>query len=188
MNCDYATVINQPFSIRTLRYAEVLLHYAECCFRTGDSGTGWEMIRQVRERAFGNQEVALNDPDYPIPMQTEIVQVPDAQSYYSQYKSSKGYSAETWLVAVNMERRHEFNAEYSLFYDLKRSGMLEEFINLEYPKNVGTDPGVDLDGAFNDWRTYRTFNHNPNKMLYPIPEQEILTNDAIGPEDQNPGY
>lgn len=188
MKCDYSTVINQPFSIRTLRYAEVLLHYAECCFRTGDSGTGWEIIRQVRERAFGNQEVTLNDPEYPIPMQTETIQVPDAQTYYTKYKADKGYSADAWLLAVNMERRHEFNAEYCLFYDLKRSGMLEEFINLEYPKNVGTDPGADPEGALDDWRTYRTFNNNPNKMLFPIPEQEILTNDAISPEDQNPGY
>ena len=188
MNCDYWTVINQPFAIRTLRYAEVLLDYAECCFRTGDQASGWEIVNQVRDRAFGNQEVTLNDPEYPIPMLTETVQIPDAQSYYSQYKAKKGYSAETWLVAVNMERRHEFNAEYSFFYDMKRSGMLAEFIDIEYPKNVGTDPGSDPEGANNDWRTYRTFDNNPDKMLFPIPEKEILTNNGIGPEDQNPGY
>ena len=59
------------------------------------------------------------------------------------------------MVAVNMERRHEFNAEFSLFYDLKRTGMVEEFINLEYPKGVGTAPGSDA--AYQDWRTYRTY-------------------------------
>ncbi|MDR2809671.1 MAG: RagB/SusD family nutrient uptake outer membrane protein [Tannerellaceae bacterium] len=186
--CDYWSTINEPFAIRALRYAEVLLDYAECCFRTSDATTGWNVINQVRERAFGNLEVTLNDPDYPIPMQTETVQAPDAQGYYNQYKADKGYAAETWLVAVNMERRHEFNAEYSFFYDLKRSGLLDEFIEREYPKNVGTNPKVDPNGAYDDWHTYRDFDHNPNKMLYPIPEKEILTNDAIESTDQNPGY
>ncbi|MDH6303423.1 tetratricopeptide (TPR) repeat protein [Parabacteroides sp. PF5-5] len=186
--CDYWTTINQPFSIRTLRYAEVLLDYAECCFRTGDDATGWEMIKQIRERAFGNLEVTLNDPEYPIPMLTETVTVPDAKTYYAKYKADKGYAAEPWLIAVNMERRHEFNAEYSFFYDLKRSGLLDEFIEKEYPKNVGVNPSADPDKALNDWHIYRAFEHNPNKMLFPIPEKEILTNDAIGREDQNPGY
>jgi tetratricopeptide (TPR) repeat protein len=186
--CDYWTTINPPFAVRTLRYAEVLLDYAECCFLTGDAATGWNIIGQIRERAFGNREVTLNDPDYPIPMLAETVQVPDAQAYYTQYKAQKGYSSDVWLVALNMERRHEFNAEYSFFYDLKRSGLLNEFIELEYPKNVGVDPAVNPDAALNDWHIYRKFDHNPNKMLFPIPEKEILTNDAIGKEDQNPGY
>jgi|GEM_PF-5139704 len=56
----------------------------------------------------------------------------------------------------------------------------------EYPKGVGTPPGSEA--AYDDWHTYRTFDFNINKMLFPIPYQEILTNDAIGPEDQNPGY
>jgi len=186
--CDYWTTINPPFAVRTLRYAEVLLDYAECCFRTGDAATGWDIIAQIRERAFGNLEVSLNDPDYPIPMLTSTVKVPDAQTYYSQYKSQKGYSAEAWLVALTMERRHEFNAEYSLFYDLKRSGILLEFLEIEYPKNVGIDPAVDPTGAMDDWHIYRKFDINPNKFLFPIPEREILVNEEIGPEDQNPGY
>jgi len=185
-NCDYWSVINQPFTIHSLRYAEILLNYAECCFRTDDETNGWDAIHQVRNRAWGNLEVTLSDSDYPIPMQTATVEVPDAKTYYTQYKAEKGYSADVWLVAVNMERRHEFNAEYSFFYDLKRSGMMEEFINKEYPKGVGTAPGTDA--AYDDWQTYRIFDYDENKMLYPIPYQEILTNGDIGPEDQNPGY
>lgn len=185
-NCDYWTTINQPFTLHLLRYAAILLNYAECSFQTGDETSGWDAIRQIRERAWGNHEVSLSDAEYPIPMQTETVAVPDAKTYYTKYKADKGYSSDVWMVAVNMERRHEFNAEFSLFYDLKRTGMVEEFINLEYPKGVGTAPGSDA--AYQDWRTYRTFDYNKDKMLYPIPYQEILTNAEIGPEDQNPGY
>ena len=183
---DYWSVINQPFALRVLRYSNVLLNYAECCFRTGDEANGWNAIDQIRDRAFGNQEVTLSDPEYPIPMQTETVTVPDARARYTQYKAEKGYSADVWLIAVNMERRHEHNSEYTFFYDLKRSGLIEEFINKEYPKGVGTPPGSDA--AYEDWHTYRAFDHDPNKMLFPIPYQEILTNDAISSADQNPGY
>lgn len=185
MKCDWTT-INAPFTLHHLRYASVLLNYAECCFRTGDEASGWNAIAQVRNRAFGNLEVSLNDPTYPVPLLTETVTVPDAKTVYTKYKADKGYSADAWLIAVNMERRKEFNSESSFFYELKRSGMIEEFINKEYPKGVGTPPGTA--GAMDDWHTYRAFDYDANKMLYPIPYQEILTNDAIGPEDQNPGY
>lgn len=183
---DYWTVINQPFTMHYLRYANILLSYAECCFLTNEEAKGWEAIRQVRERAWGNLEVTLNDPDYPILLNTEVVSVPDAKTYYSNYKTQKGYTTDVGILAVNMERRHEFTAEFSFFYDLKRSGMIEEFVNLEYPKNVGVPPGTDA--AYDDWHTYRIFDHNQQKMLFPVPYQEILTNNAIEPEDQNPGY
>ena len=184
--CDYWTTINQPFTLHNLRYAAILLNYAECCFLTNDEANGWEAIKEVRNRAWGNLEVNLNDPNYPIPMQETVVEVPDAKTYYTNYKANKGYSADAGIVAVNMERRHEFNSEFSFFYDLKRTGMIEEFINKEYPKGVGTPPGSEA--AYDDWHTYRTFDFDMNKMLFPIPYQEILTNDAIGTEDQNPGY
>ncbi len=178
--------INPPFTMHYLRYSHILLNYAECCFFTNDASNGWDAIDQIRERAWGNLEVTLNDPTYPIPMQTTTVTVPDAETYYTNYKATKGYTTDVGILAVNMERRHEFNAEFNFFYDLKRSGIIKEFINIEYPKNTGIPPTEA--GAMDDWHTYRTFEHSDNKMLYPIPYQEILTNDAIGPEDQNPGY
>jgi len=188
MPADY-NVVNQPFTMHHLRYSEILLDYAECCFRTGENANGWNAINQVRERAFGRLEIESNlksqNPDYPIRLlgADDQVTVPDAQTYYSQYKNEKGYSADTWLVAVNMERRHEFNAEYSFFYDIKRSGMIEEFLNIEYPKGIGTAD------SYTQWQTYRNFDLNMNKLnLYPIPYQEILTNNGIDPSDQNPGY
>jgi hypothetical protein len=52
--------------------------------------------------------------------------------------------------------------------------MAEEFLNNEYPKNEGY--------------TQRSFDFNPNRMLYPIPTDEIIKNDEISQEDQNPGY
>ena len=45
-----------PVHIYWKRYADVLLTYAECCFRTGDNATGWQYVDMVRERAFGKLE------------------------------------------------------------------------------------------------------------------------------------
>ena len=41
-------------SVQLYRYTEVLLNYAECCFRTGDDAEGWRIIAEVRNRAWGN--------------------------------------------------------------------------------------------------------------------------------------
>lgn len=183
---DKDNIQQAPFTIHFLRYANVLLDYAECCFETGEAAKGWDAVRQIRERAFGNLETTLNDPDYPIPMQRTTVTVPDAQEYYSAYKAEKGYKSEVWKVALSQERRKEFNLEQTLFYDLKRSGMMEEHINCEYPMGAGL--ANDAEGAIDSKPYHRTFTYDPNKMLFPIPTTEMQTNKALRPEDQNPGY
>lgn len=184
---DYAPDhLNQPLALRHFRYAEALLDYAECCFRTGDEPTGWKYIGIIRDRAWGNKEVGLNNPDYPFELLDAQVNVPDAKTYYTRYAAEKGYSAEVWNVAVAMERRHEFNAEFSLFYDLRRQGILPEFIEREYPKGVGV-PNTDPTSKDN-WHFYRTFDFLPDRMWFPIPQKEIETNDLITEADQNPGY
>ena len=179
-------VTQAPFTIHCMRYANVLLDYAECCFETGDEASGWAAIKEVRNRAFGNLEPSLNDPTYPIPLQKTTVTVPDAKTVYTAYKAKKGYQAPVWKVAVSQERRKEFNLEQTLFFDLKRSGMMEEHINCEYPKGAGVPN--DHPDALDTKNTWRIFDYDPNKMTFPIPTTEMQTNKALGPEDQNPGY
>jgi hypothetical protein len=157
-----------------LRYAEILLDYAECCFETNDAAKGWGYIAQIRNRAWGNLETGLPENDFVLPLNQTTVEVPDAQAFYTQYKASKGYTSDAWKVALSIERRHEFNAEFSLYQDLCRTGMIKEFLDNEYP--IGKSV------------TNRQFTFDPNHMLFPIPAQEILTNAAITKEDQNPGY
>jgi len=177
-------LVNNPCAIRHVRYSHILLNYAETCFNTGDEPNGWAAVNKIRNRAWGNLEVTLDHPDYQIPMLKETVEVPDAQTFYTAYKALKGYSTSAGILAVNMERRHEHNSEFSFFYDLKRTKMIGEFINIEYPKNVGT-PNTQPDAARQDKRTYRTFEHSDYKMIFPIPHSEILTNKGI---EQNEGY
>ncbi|WP_418697168.1 RagB/SusD family nutrient uptake outer membrane protein [Bacteroides sp.] len=167
-------IIFNPQSAIWMRYAAVLLNYAECCFETGDAATGWEMIHTIRNRAWGNLEVNLAQGDFPIPLRTEVVEVPDAETFYAKYRTDKGYTSDVWKVALTIERRHEFLAEFSFWYDLCRTNMAKEFLDCEYPKNQG-------------W-TKRTFDFDPNRMIYPIPTDEIRKNNAISQSDQNPGY
>lgn len=169
-------------SVPWKRYSAILLDYAECLFETVGEGadsrgmTGWDYINEVRNRAWGNMEVAIQQqyPNEPIPLNEEIVPVPDAKTFYSTDPHYSSYSTPAWKVALIMERRHEFLAEISFWYDLTRMGMAEEFINKEYPKG--------------ETFTNRQFDYQSYREIYPIPYLEIVTNKLIGPENQNPGY
>ena len=193
-----------PTIVYAKRYANVLLDYAECCFRTGDENGGWNAINELRNRAWGNLAVGENYDKYfghynnvysfngvnttmtkyPVGVVTESVTVPDAKTYYTalQAKPNRvGYShtSEVWKVAVNEERRKEFNSEWCLCPDMVRSGYIEDHINYNYPKDDGGS-----DYANYPW-TKRSFNFDIKKMDMPIPADEILKNPAL---KQNPGY
>ncbi|NLN98769.1 MAG: RagB/SusD family nutrient uptake outer membrane protein [Bacteroidales bacterium] len=205
------------FSVQLYRYTAVLLDYAECCFRTGDAATGWEMIKQVRNRAWGNLEVNY-DPNvtnkasdhYVFPtelLNEDVVAVPDAQQFYTQYKADKGYTSDLWIVALMQERRKEFLQEFSLWFDLTRMGLVEEWLNCEYPKNGGAtfyntqtkkyyipsgndynEPYTQAPDAEKRYMipiTKRDWDWNPIHSVYPIPQSELTANPLC---EQNPGY
>src|SRR5674476_725348 len=156
-----------PQQIYYKRYSNVLLDRAECLFHLNGASdaTAWGYINQIRDRAWGNQEVGkaaaltatylpyyqnmaqffigngatdiVKPTTYPLPFNTATVTVPDAQTYYTQLKATKGFASPVWLVALGQERRKEFNAEWCLAQDLIRSGFIEDHININYPKGVG---------------------------------------------------
>lgn len=205
---DWSTgMLWQPDHVYYKRYASVLLDLAECCFHLGMESEGWALVNQIRERAFGNLEVgkdlskycnnhqkiadaygdqghgdAVDLDGYPLPFNTEVVKVPDAQDYYAKVKAEKGYTSEVWKVAVNQERRKEFSAEPYLRSDLQKSGFLEEHVNTAYPKNNLPEYGPTV---IREWRTARYFDFSKDKMFMPIPENELIKNPDC---DQNPGY
>lgn len=119
---------------------------------------------------------------YPIPFNETPVTVVDAQNYYAQLKTEKGFTSDLWKVAVNEERRKEFNAEWCLRGDMQKSGYLEDHIEHNYPKGFGYLKGFE---AIFEFRTYRDFDFNINKMDMPIPADELIKNPAC---DQNEAY
>ena len=197
-----------PTQIYWKRLPNVMLDYAECLFilNGADDATAWGLIDQLRNRAFGNLEVGHADEltakylpriqttmafyaklgkagtetptTYPIPFSTKTVTVTPAKDYYTALKAKKGYSSEVWKVAVNEERRKEFNCEWSLRPDMQRSGYLEDHIAHNYPKRDVSDL-TDI-----PWSN-RSFDYVAQKMDMPIPADELTKNPLC---DQNPGY
>ncbi|MBQ8711555.1 MAG: RagB/SusD family nutrient uptake outer membrane protein [Prevotella sp.] len=203
-----------PDHIYMKRYANVLLDYAECCFRTNDAAEGWKYVNMIRNRAFGNLEVGKKDEltakynnyykwlgtfykgdnadrgfgvftvsdEYPIPFNEVEVEVPDAETYYTARKAEMGFDSPVWQVAVNEERRKEFNAEWSLKTDIQKSGYLVDHMTHNYPKGYGTATGIE---QIYTWRTYRGFDFDEGKMDMPIPQDELTKNPLC---DQNEAY
>ncbi len=199
-----------PDHIYMKRLANVYLDYAECCFRTGDAAEGWKYVDAIRNRAFGNLEVGksaeltqkftgyfkwcatyytdngfgkwVSSDAYPIPFNEETVKFPSAEEYYTKLKQVKGFDSEVWKIAVNEERRKEFNAEWSLKTDLQKSDYLVDHMNHNYPKGYGHETGIE---QIYEWRTYRGFDFDINKMDMPIPQDELIKNPLC---DQNEAY
>ena len=217
-----------PTPIYWKRLPNVMLDYAECCFRTGNEAEGWAQIDKLRERAFGKleagNEAALtakylpyynsfaewvgrtevtaedratgknldkdgNDmgdggtfyktrTEYPIPFGSNDELRTPAKEYYTQYAAAKGFSSEVWKVAVNTERRKEFNCEWCLRPDMQKSGFMADHVKTNYPKQSVED----LKDV--PW-TNRDYEYNDLKMDMPIPQDEIDKNKAC---DQNPAY
>ena len=201
-----------PTPIYWKRLPNVMLDYAECCFRLGNETEGWKQINTLRQRAFGKLEDGKEDAltakylpyynafaqwigrpegedvnggpfyfnrtEYPIPFGSTVDQVEDAKEYYTKYAAAKGFSSEVWKVAVNTERRKEFNCEWCLRPDMQKSNFMEDHVKTNYPKrNV-----EDLKDV--PW-TNRDYDYNDLKMDMPIPEDEIIKNPLC---DQNPAY
>ena len=197
---------NSPWSATNIywkRLPNVMLDYAECCFNLDNEDAGWNIINDLRERAFGNLEVDHADEivdkylpelqrviadatyysifhdSYPVPMNTEMTNVTDAKVYYTDLKEKKGFTSPAWKVAVNEERRKEFNGEPCLRPDMVRSGYMEDHIAHNYPID-----NHDMNDNQYPWTT-RTFGFDSQKMEFPIPIEELRRNADC---DQNPGY
>lgn len=116
--------------------------------------------------------------NYPIPFGSIVESAESAQTYYTKYTAEKGFESPVWKVAVNTERRKEFNCEWCLRPDMQKSGFMADHVKTNYPKqsieNLKDVP----------W-TNRDYDYNDLKMDMPIPMDEILKNPLC---DQNPAY
>ena len=201
---SWGTQMWSPTIIYGKRYANVLLDYAECCFRTGQEDEGWKQLDILRNRAWGNLTIgqdyskyfahfnnvysgngkSYTMTEYPVGVITEAVTVPSAKDYYTELAAKPnrvGYvhTSEAWKVAVNEERRKEFNSEWCLCPDMIKSGYMADHIDYNYPKDDGGS-----DYANYPW-SKRTFEFDIRKMDMPIPADELLKNTLL---KQNPGY
>ena len=125
---------------------------------------------------------------YPVPFGSNDEMREDAKTYYTRIKNNgpewfdaadrKPFKSEVWKVAVNMERRKEFNCEWCLRPDMQKSNFMADHVATNYPKR-NVDNLKDI-----PW-TNRDYEYNDLKMDMPIPQEEIIKNPLC---DQNPAY
>jgi len=157
---DYDDKWNTGLNIPVIRYAEVLLTFAEAKIESGEvDNTVYEAINKIRSRA------GMPDVD---------------QAVYN--------SQSTLRTLVRRERRVELALEGLRWFDVQRWRIAEEVMNGPvYGSRLGTvDPATGALNLSEDriLSEQRVFDPSKN-YLWPIPQSEIDINKNLG---QNPGY
>jgi hypothetical protein len=158
-------------NMRKVRYAEVLLTYAEAAFHTNREDEARQYVNMVRERAR-NSTYPLGSEDgntgYPA-KSTNPDLLPDVTA-----------TGAALLTAIKHERRVELGIEGNRAWDLIRWGEYEDAIR----KYIAEDhflKGGSPEQAVSNYRTHLIDGKVPS---FPIPPDEV---ESYGVE-QNPGY
>lgn len=127
------------------RYADILLLFAEadCMDKGVPTAEGMEALNRVHRRAYGYDTKIASPVDF----------------------SLADYNKDQFLELLLSERGKETYAEGKRWFDLKRTGKLQQKIKESY--------GIDVQEI---------------ALLWPIPNAEINFNEEITPADNNPGY
>ena len=134
--------LNIP-TIPVYRYTEAFLFYAEASCRAdgAPSALALERLNMIKRRAYGYDPNVASPVDY-----------------------AAGMTEDEFADAVLQERAYEFMIERRRWWDLKRTGKVEEAFAAAGKGFIS------------------------ERLLWPIPEDEINNNELITQEDQNPGY
>ncbi len=156
---ERASPINdQAYNIRYIRYADVLLLYAEVLNENGNSTDALTYLNMVRDRARNTNP---SDPRREFQMVDITVDLPPVNTM----------DKDQLRTIIWDERRVELALEYNRRYDLVRQQRYGDVMR-SYAVSSGTDKG----SLFDDETSY----------LLPIPAEEIdRSENSI---TQNPGY
>jgi hypothetical protein len=165
----------------TAKYLPYYNGYADWCGRpvvtAEDRASGDYKDDKGNDKGAGGT-FYKNRTQYPIPFGSNDDLRTDAKTYYTKYAADKGFKSEVWKVAVNTERRKEFNCEWCLRPDMQKSGFMADHVATNYPKQS-------IDNLKDVPWTNRDYDYNDLKMDMPIPQDEITKNPDC---DQNPAY
>ncbi|MCC8142941.1 MAG: RagB/SusD family nutrient uptake outer membrane protein [Tannerellaceae bacterium] len=143
-----------------IRYAEVILNYAEAALRSGDASTALHLLNQIRDRALAN---------------------PATQSY-----TSADFATNADLLnAILWERRIEFNAEGRRWEDIHRLTLDDIFPSEGIPAKI-TFSSINAKGAFGyglpiqeEWLGIPFYEYTNYRFLWPIPNNDLATNPLL---------
>lgn len=199
------------------RYAGVLLDLAECLFRLNgpDDEQAWAYIDQVRDRAFGNQEIGLDQTSnisyynacygelswakggwtdfttYPVPFNTQTVTVTPAKDYYGKFMTCSNGD-------LTDEAHEPFTGkldtwEVALLQERRKEFSSEWNLRTDLQRANSMVAHIECDypkgkstlDDLDNWHYTRDWDFNPAKMFAPIPQDELLRNKLL---KQNSGY
>lgn len=153
-----AHATRSPANVMIIRYADVLLMYAESACELNQLVKAKDKLNEVRLRAKQSNPATAVDV-------TTLMPYP-----YGGYSES---SQQDLLSAIRHERRVEFAMEGHRWYDLIRWGIAAETMNgyrVKYADREGRDMSNFVEGKHE---------------LFPIPEKQLNNNPLL---DQNYGY
>lgn len=155
-----------PLNYKLIRYADVLLMYAEACEAAGGAGkcgkTAEQALNEVRQRARANAADPDALPDYPD---------------YSIKVNGQEIAAPTLQQAIRHERRVELAMEGHRWFDICRWG---GFDGQGVKAHMDAYAATESQEARDEMADFVAGKHE----LFPIPEEERMLN----PMEQNPGY
>lgn len=155
-----------PLNYKLIRYADVLLMYAEACEAAGGAGkcgkTAEQALNEVRQRARANAADPDALPDYP---------------GYSIKVNGQEIAAPTLQQAIRHERRVELAMEGHRWFDICRWG---GFDGQGVKAHMDAYAATESQEARDEMADFVAGKHE----LFPIPEEERMLN----PMEQNPGY
>ena len=202
-----------PDHIYFKRLANVYLDLAECCFRTNRAGEGWKLINDIRQRAFGNDEVGQDLSKFEAHHKK-------VYEYYKNFSGGdcdgkgaiqplNGYPFPFNTVAVKVPDAEQYYTKVKADKGFT-SEVWKVAVNEERRKEFSAEPYLRSDmhksgfledhitheypksslptsgvATITQWKTARDFDFKMEKMFMPIPEDEILKNPAC---TQNEGY
>lgn len=155
-----------PLNYKLIRYADVLLMYAEACEAAGGAGkcgkTAEQALNEVRQRARANAADPDALPDYP---------------NYSIKVNGQEIADPTLQQAIRHERRVELAMEGHRWFDICRWG---GFDGQGVKAHMDAYAATESQEARDEMADFVAGKHE----LFPIPEEERMLNAM----EQNPGY
>lgn len=165
-------VASSAKNYHVIRFADILLLYAECLINDGDLDGAKNYINQVRARAANDfvKADATTVGSYSLDDKVNGKSVAGAAGNYRVGLYTSFSSKDEAITALRAERRAELGMEGHRWFDLARWGVAAEVLN-DY---------VSYEGQF---FPNKYSNYGKNWVMFPIPYNQIVT--AMGRFKQN---